>query len=199
VLFKPAGCEHEVRFGGAIVRCILVELDAERAEQLDRSSAVDRAGRQLAAPMPAGLSLRLLRELRDPDAASGLIVESLLLELLAVPARVSARTSAPRWLREAERRLHESLLEPIELEQLARESRCSPDHFGRTFRSHFGLSPGQFVRDLRLAWCERRLADSDLPISIIAQRAGFADQSHLGRHFKRRTGLTPARFRARWR
>jgi AraC family transcriptional regulator len=41
----------------------------------------------------------------------------------------------------------------------------------------------------------RRLVESDDPIAAIALAAGFADQSHLTRALKARTGLTPAVYR----
>ncbi len=35
-----------------------------------------------------------------------------------------------------------------------------------------------------------------MPLNVIAQRAGFADQSHFTRLFKQYVGTTPARYRA---
>jgi AraC-like DNA-binding protein len=51
------------------------------------------------------------------------------------------------------------------------------------------------VRRLRLEWAAQRLAESSDPLSAVALGAGFADQSHLNRHFRRRYGFTPGEFR----
>jgi AraC family transcriptional regulator len=48
---------------------------------------------------------------------------------------------------------------------------------------------------LRIEWATARLRDSRSSLSEIALSAGFADQSHFTRVFRRATGLTPARFR----
>ncbi|MGI5157414.1 AraC family transcriptional regulator [Microbispora sp. CA-102843] len=65
----------------------------------------------------------------------------------------------------------------------------------RQFRVAFGTSPTRFrtMRQLDLA---RRLLRGGVPPAEAAQLAGFADQAHMSRMFKRAYGLTPARWTA---
>ncbi len=67
----------------------------------------------------------------------------------------------------------------------------------RSFQSRFlhavGLSPKEFARLLRLQAALRMLDRSDQPLSRTAAEAGFSDQAHATREFRRTTGLTPAR------
>ncbi|MEV7808155.1 AraC family transcriptional regulator [Microbispora sp. NPDC088329] len=65
----------------------------------------------------------------------------------------------------------------------------------RQFRAAFGTSPTRFrtMRQLDLA---RRLLRGGAPLAVAAQLAGFADQAHMSRMFKRAYGLTPARWTA---
>jgi AraC-like DNA-binding protein len=51
------------------------------------------------------------------------------------------------------------------------------------------------LRELRLTWAAGRLADSDDAIAQVALEAGFFDQSHFTRMFKRHFGLTPLAYR----
>lgn len=51
------------------------------------------------------------------------------------------------------------------------------------------------ARARRLERAAVEIASTDEPISLIAERAGFADHSHLTREFARATGTTPRRFR----
>ncbi len=60
----------------------------------------------------------------------------------------------------------------------------------------FGLAPHAYLVQLRLARARRLLADGLSPAETAAA-LGFADQSHLGRWFRRAYGLTPAAYRAR--
>jgi AraC family transcriptional regulator len=54
------------------------------------------------------------------------------------------------------------------------------------------------VRALRVDFACRELARRDQPLAEIALAAGFADQSHLARCLRKRTGMTPAAFRRRF-
>nr|WP_225311558.1 AraC family transcriptional regulator [Microbispora cellulosiformans] len=65
----------------------------------------------------------------------------------------------------------------------------------RQFRTAFGTSPTRF-RTMRQLDRARRLLRDGVPLSETAQLAGFADQAHLTRMFKRTYGLTPARWAA---
>jgi AraC family transcriptional regulator len=70
-----------------------------------------------------------------------------------------------------------------------------PAHLSRAFRTYFKVSVGSYVRRLRLDWAREELARSTTSLATVALAAGFADQSHFTRAFKRHTGLTPQRFR----
>jgi AraC-like DNA-binding protein len=65
----------------------------------------------------------------------------------------------------------------------------------RQFRAAFGTSPSAF-RTMRQLDRARRLIRDGLPLAEVAVDAGFADQSHMSRLFKRAYGLTPARWAA---
>jgi AraC-like DNA-binding protein len=65
----------------------------------------------------------------------------------------------------------------------------------RDFRAAFGTSPSRF-RTMRQLDQVRRLVKSDVPLAEAALEAGFSDQSHMSRMFKRAFGLTPARWAA---
>jgi AraC-like DNA-binding protein len=68
-------------------------------------------------------------------------------------------------------------------------------HFAAVFRRHYGCSVGEYLRRRRVHRARQRLAETDLPLAEIATEAGFADQSHLTRMFKRFVGLTPGQYR----
>lgn len=79
----------------------------------------------------------------------------------------------------------------LTIETLAREAGLSPAHFARAFRESIGLPPHQYLLVLRLERARRLLETTHASLTDIAQRAGFADQAHFTRLFKRAFGITP--------
>ena len=86
--------------------------------------------------------------------------------------------------------------EKIGLEALAAIAGLSTHHFARAFHQSVGIPPHSYLLSRRLERAERMVRETQLPLSEIAAITGFSDQSHLARHFRRRTGMSPRL--ARW-
>ncbi|MBW4040357.1 MAG: helix-turn-helix transcriptional regulator [Acidobacteria bacterium] len=82
----------------------------------------------------------------------------------------------------------------ISLADLSTAVETSPFHLLRTFRREVGLTPHGYLIQVRVE-AAKRLLRSRTGIADVAGRTGFTDQSHLTRHFKRLTGVTPNRYR----
>jgi AraC-like DNA-binding protein len=80
-------------------------------------------------------------------------------------------------------------------EELERLSGLDRWTIARQFRTLFGTSPSRF-RTLRRLDEVRRLLRGGMPLAMASAEAGFADQSHMSRRFKRAYGLTPAAWAA---
>ncbi|KJL18067.1 transcriptional activator FtrA [Microbacterium foliorum] len=77
--------------------------------------------------------------------------------------------------------------------------RCSgvhPSHLTRAFTQSYGLAPHQYVLSRRIDLARRMLVEGASPASAAAH-AGFFDQAHLTRHFRRVLGTTPGAFATR--
>lgn len=83
--------------------------------------------------------------------------------------------------------------ENVRLEDLAAVAGVSAFHFSRLFAAQVGLPPHTFQNQLRLIR-SKKLLRAGRPISSVAAAAGFADQSHFSRHFKRLFGVTPGSY-----
>ncbi|MBI4750692.1 MAG: AraC family transcriptional regulator [Acidobacteria bacterium] len=102
--------------------------------------------------------------------------------------------SERKVLKQACEYLIEHFTENVSLQTLASIANLSPFHFHRVFSEHFGMPPHGFQTQLRVMQAQTLLRQG-WPIPQVASQIGFADQSHLNRHFKRVTGLTPGQYR----
>jgi AraC family transcriptional regulator len=141
------------------------------------------------------LAARAARELAVPDAFTPLALEGLALELLAVVGRGPLDPRPPSWLLNAHELLQERFRDPPNAAEIAAQVDVHPSHLARSFRLHYGDSLGGHARRLRLEWAAGRLDRTDISLACIAAEAGFVDQSHFTRAFKRHFGVTPARYR----
>ena len=91
------------------------------------------------------------------------------------------------------------LQENIALEVLAEIAQLSVHHFARAFRQSLGVPPHNYIVLRRVEHAQQMLRNTDLPLSEIAIEAGFTDQSHLARHFRTITGVSPSLARHQFR
>jgi AraC family transcriptional regulator len=84
----------------------------------------------------------------------------------------------------------------LTLTELAGVACLSPYHFSRSFKEATGVGPQRYVIQRRLERAKTLMRRTNQPLALIAQEAGFADQSHLTSIFRREMGVTPGRFRA---
>jgi AraC-like DNA-binding protein len=80
-------------------------------------------------------------------------------------------------------------------DDLAVAAGCSRFAAYRAFRQAYGLSPSDYQRQLRVQAARRLLSAGTAPATVAAE-AGFADQAHLTRWFRRYYGVTPGAYRA---
>lgn len=128
-----------------------------------------------------------------------LAFDSLLLTLLqefrsqACVAQTARSEGTPRFERVIDY-LRSNLAERLTLQQLAEVAGLSPFHFLRSFQAQHHATPQQMLMALRLFEAKRRLAAGEAPAQVAAA-TGMSDQAHLNRTFRRRYGVTPARYR----
>ncbi len=89
--------------------------------------------------------------------------------------------------------------ETIEVADLAAHAGLSVSQLQREFSKHFGITPTNYIREVRIGMARHLLETSDMLASQIALTCGFYDQSHFNHHFKTLTGLTPREYRQRFR
>jgi len=197
VFTEPAGETHANRMEAAGAHVVVVQPDPACTELLRPfAHFLERASHRHHAGIAARAAL-LACELERPDDLTRLAAEAAVLEMLVVLARMDldGMRRPPPWLLRAQELVHARFKDSLQAAELAREVGVHPAHLARAFRLHFKVSLGSYVRRLRLEWAAAQLARSGDSLAAVALAAGFADQSHFTRAFKRYSGLTPNAYR----
>jgi AraC family transcriptional regulator len=154
---------------------------------------------------------RLARDLADEllgEEAGGQVVVGALVEqtLVHLLRRYGAAVRADRMelsraglidrrVRRAVELMQAHLDRELPLEEIAASAHLSPFHFSRLFKKLTGATPHAYLAALRAARAQALLAETDLSITEIGSRVGYASPSHFSRAFRQATGTTPRAFR----
>ena len=196
LVYNPPRTTHRDRFEHNAGTFFTLSVSDARLESIGSSRLPSRPLGVASGPSLRS-ARRLVRSFASGPPRSTARAEEQCIELLGTlldGARLS-RPEPPPWLVAARRALAGKRGEPVRLSEVAALARVHPVHLIRAFHRFFGVTPGEFVRERRLAAAKVLLEDTDLPIVEIALHAGFADQSHLTRAFRRTHARTPAAWR----
>jgi AraC family transcriptional regulator len=90
--------------------------------------------------------------------------------------------------------IRERFSEGLTLDDISAAAGVHPVHISRAFRRHHRCTVGDYVRRLRVEYASRHMLTSKETLLEIATAAGFSDQSHFSRVFKRQMGMTPTQY-----
>ena len=197
---EPRGEPHANYVGRTGARVLAIQPDHGRADVFEPLAPMLADVRLI---QTAGLRAdgrRLARELRSQDSLSALAIDAIVVLMMSGAARLAFRERhhggpAP-WLLRARDALHDQFSRPPRLGELSRTAGVSASHLTHSFRKHFGMTPGEYVRHVRVQWAADELVSTSRPLSEIALAAGYWDQSHLTRDVRRTFGVGPGEYRA---
>ncbi len=85
--------------------------------------------------------------------------------------------------------------EKIKLRDVAKSYGLHPNYLTRVFHEKYGISPKQYIMDLKLKKARRLLTTTELNISVIASSLGFDDQLSFTKYFKKNFTVSPSEYR----
>lgn len=84
----------------------------------------------------------------------------------------------------------------IDMPSLAQQLHVSYSTFRHTFAEHTGMSPLQYLLELRMAQARNLLQETTLSVREVAEQTGFEDEHYFSRLFRKRVGEAPSQWRA---
>lgn len=171
----------------AVMGCDFDDLQSEASypEQTGIQTAAEQIGRTTAEILDRLLHGKQPRQLRHEIPPLGVI------------ARLSTDTLAIKDARLAAvmRFIHDHAHEPITVEDLLRREPMARRSLERKFRREFGCSIVEQIRQLRINKLRLALANSDEPITSLAEKCGFGSYKYMSLVFQQATGMSPRDFR----
>ena len=195
IVFHPADECHAVVFESDVS---IVSVEFRALGGIGDTADILSSGSSHRSELVSWLGTRLRREVKRSDGASQLSIEGIISELLAEGSRakVLSRQKGPaRWLARATDYIHDNFATTFMLDDIAAVAGVHPAHLSRVFRQKMGCTVGEYVRRLRFEFACQQILTTERSLCAVAYEAGFADQSHFHRLFRRRMGVTPHAYR----
>lgn len=95
--------------------------------------------------------------------------------------------------------VHQEFHRVLSLEEMAEHANMSVSTFVRFFKRYMKQSFNQYVTQIRIGHACQLLIRSEKAMTFIAEVSGFQNQSNFNRLFKKYKGITPVKFRGRFR
>lgn len=91
--------------------------------------------------------------------------------------------------------IRKNLNKNIKPEQLAKKSYLSYVQFSRRFKNAVGITPQEFINNMRMEKARYMLSQSSLSIKKIADECGFSNEYYFSNFFKKYNNVSPAEYR----
>lgn len=199
VLYPPMQWHMQYADMGVAPRLFTVtfSLEGEALEPL--------CGRKRALPSQAAPVLQeMLREQARPDGYSGAVtlhLLSLLLLSLLRQAATPEEAAAPQALgsenaiiRRAQQYIHSHIRQRLSVPEVARNVDVSASYLTALFRKHLQISPGEYIRRMKLQESKQLIREGHMNFTEIAQALEYSTVHHFSRQFKEKFGITPTEY-----
>lgn len=198
-------CGHDHSVGD---RCISLQIEPEYFAAIAATAAGSSKFRFPVAMLPAKRDMLPLTVMLEAigNRKEPLSIEEDLVRFMAAAIRgfSGVRAVPARATALDERRISRSLRyieqypnHALNLTLLANIAAMSKFHFLRVFSRIVGMTPYQYVLDIRLRQAALCLLDSEMSILMIALESGFGDLSTFNAAFRTRFGMSPTAFRSK--
>ncbi len=143
----------------------------------------------------ADRALRRILAMHGPQELHSIIYDAAL-ELCDKVRESAAENTGNPHVENARHYILTHLTQEITVSDISEAAGLSSSHLSRLFRSITGRTLMEYLTDERIRAAKSLLASSDMTIPEIAALLRFCDQSHFTYIFRKKTGLTPGKYRS---
>ena len=91
--------------------------------------------------------------------------------------------------------IREHITLDLSVDELAARAYVSPNHLTRCFKKQYGKTVTEYIIDYRMGLAEKLLKDTNLTVTAVSAKVGYANYAYFTRQFKKYSGYTPSQYR----
>jgi AraC family transcriptional regulator len=194
IVVKPCDTEHANRFGPKGARTLQIYIPPAEFTRMEPWQASLGSWRWQHAPRSTVMFLRLLSAVREYSCDTDVVQSFAFDALAALAPDCNALRVQPSWLKQIREAIDDAC-NPPRLSDLARLASVHPVYLARQFRRGYGCSVSEYIHRRRIQKAAELSSDRSRTLSTVAHGAGFSDQAHMCRVFRKQLRLTPQKLR----
>lgn len=203
LIIVPPHSEHtEQSFAGSPLKYYVLEMDGIIFQTKDNSNYSYISCNFSSNDFIATLFDQMLYEVHNHAYGANTICQKLLEILILKIMRTQHLQSVPAVARKMTKEcakikeyLDTNYAEHITLDTLTALTHMNKYYMAHSFTKYTGLSPIQYLNEVRLETACRLLKTTDFPIADISSATGFSSQSYFTQSFRKKYGITPIKYR----
>ncbi|WP_337097984.1 helix-turn-helix domain-containing protein [Paenibacillus sp. YIM B09110] len=137
-----------------------------------------------------------IEELKDARAVDIALMDAFL--DFTERVSISKMSSSSRPIAACKAYIFNHMYEDIPLRKLAELTRLNSNYLSHLFRKETSMTISQYIQKERIEEAKRLLELTDEPLSTIASKLNYYDQTHFNKLFKKHANLTPKQYRNRY-
>ena len=199
VLYMPGQWHMQYADIGVAPRFITISFEAEGFDYRLLSN------RLLKVPQKAiELLQAMLREHEEQQEYAGDMILSMLSQLLVIMLRCDDAAAPLRSnhclnhenaiIRKAQQYISENVRKRLSVPVVAQHADISPSYLTTLFQKHLQISPGEYIRRIKLQESKQMIREGNLNFTQIAQTLHYSTIHHFSRQFKEKFGVTPSEY-----
>jgi AraC family transcriptional regulator len=196
IIFHPPETSHSDTFTDNFSVCFNIELSGKWRTLLEKRVQTGKITKTNYFKLQQ-IALKIYAEMNTPDELSQLVSEGLMIDMLDSFSKTEVVYDLnPAYLKTVYEYVTDSHPVNPALNELSAIAGVSPEHLAREFKNKFNTTIGEYARGLKISRAIDLLCKTDRSLAQIAYEAGFADQSHFTRTFRKVLGITPKAYRS---
>ena len=199
VLYTPGQWHMQYADIGVAPRYITISFEAEGLDYQALGNKLLKTPQKAIELLQAMLREQEEQEHHAEDMILALLTQLLVLMLRCDETEVPLRSTQSMnhenaIIRKAQQYISDNVRKRLSVPLVAQNADISPSYLTTLFQKHLQISPGEYIRRIKLQESKQMIREGDLNFTQIAQTLHYSTIHHFSRQFKEKFGVTPSEY-----